>query len=58
MKRKTTVQDEKTIRRMFFYEHITPEAICKQFQVSQSTLRKIVGGPLRIERKTLELAYC
>ena len=51
---KLTLDQEKQIRRAFFYEHRPPEVICAEWNIGQDRLRRIIGGPLRANSTRIE----
>ena len=52
-----TFQEEATIRRAFFIEHMTPNEIYGRFHISESKLRSLIGGPLVSKRGAIESVY-
>lgn len=44
--KRLTMEQEKQIRRAFFYDNMDPDAICEKWGISKRVLRVIVGGPL------------
>lgn len=52
-----TPEQERDIRKAFFYDGTTPERICAKFAIGQQRLRKIVGGPLKRKETAIERSY-
>lgn len=57
LKPKRTPKEEAQIRNEHFKQNLPVETICKKWNMSPATLRRIVGGPVNLRYKGIEASY-